>query len=797
MWQHYFKTAWRNLRKQKWFSLINLGCLSIGITFSMLIGMYIINQLNVNKNLKDIDRQYVLKADWKDKNMGSDITTIPPLAKALKEEYPGLVENYYRYNPVTNVVSAGEIHFKEDIAIGDTTLVSMYGFPLLYGNKEKAFKDNSSAVITETFAMKMFGTKNALGKRLSVQSLVAGIHQDYIVTAVLKDIPYNSVLHLVGDSYDIYIPATNSHYYQIGDPSLDWNDVSGLCFIKLKPNVKPSDLTIPIKQLLFKYSSKFIQQNLSVYPASIKDFYLKDNNYAVEKMVRNLSLVVLFILLMVVINFININIGTSSHRLKEIGLRKTFGSGNKQIALHFLAETFMLTAIAAIISLFLYQSLSPVFSNILNIEYPGVWQFSVKEYSSLLLLVLLVGLLAGTYPAFILSRTNLVLAVKGKINSKRGSLVLRKLLLIIQFTVAIFIFIFALTISRQVSYIFNKNLGYNKDQLLIITAFPKQWDSAGVAKLETIKQNLLQSSSVKSATLSFDVPERIPYGRITLIPPASSDKQLNMPLSVADEDYAKTFEVPMLAGSFFNNDKNGIVLNETAVKSLGLTVENAVGKQLNITVKNPVTISGVMKDFNSSTMQDKIGPLCFIHMSQTNQYRFLTVKLSGNNIAATIDGIKTKWKSFNPNAPFDFTFMDEKFKAIYKSELQLKSAASIGTMLNLIIVFLGIIGVVAFTLAKRTKEVAIRKVLGANKRRILSLFLKDYFGLLLIANVIAWPLAYIISDYWLRQYAYHIQQNIIPYAVVCITIYLITIFLIFVQSYKLTRANPVRNLKTE
>lgn len=797
---HYFKTARRSLAKQKGFSLINLCCLSIGITFSMLIGMYVINQLSVNKNLKDADRQYFLKTAWKEKDMGADITTISPLAKALKEEYPGLLENYYRYDPVNNIVSAGEMHFNENIAIGDTTLVSMYGFPLLYGNKNNAFKDNSSAVITETFAMKLFGTKNAIGKRLNIQSLVAGVSQDYIVSAILKDIPYNSVTNLIGEAYNVYVPTTNNRYFSIGDPSLGWDNANELSFIKLKPGVKPSDLAVPIRTLLHKYSSDFVWKNLSNYATPVKDYYLKDNDFAVQKMIRNLSLVTAFILLMVIINFVNINVGTSSGRLKEIGLRKTFGSGNKRIALQFLTETLLLTLAAAIISVFLYQLLSPVFSNILKIDYPAVWQFSAREHIYLLALVLITGLLAGTYPAVVLSNTNLVLAVKGKVNAKKGSTILRKSLLLVQFSVAIFIFIFALTISRQVSYIFNKNLGYNKDRLLIIDAFPKQWDKAGVAKLEAIKQNLLQLSSVRSATLAYDIPSGEPYGRIILYPPNASslNKSLNLPLSGADEDYAKTFEIPMLAGSFFSDNKNGIVLNETAVKLLGLRTDNAVGRQINTAAKgSPVTITGVMKDYNFSSMQNKIGPIGFTHISMSPGFHSLIVKLSGNNIAATIYDIKAKWKSFNPNAPFDFTFMDEKFQAMYRSELQLKNAAGIATALNLIIVFLGIIGVVAFTLAKRTKEVAIRKVLGANSRRVLLLFLKDYFGLLLVANIIAWSLAYTVSNYWLRQYAYHIQQNVVPYIIVCAAVYVVTILLIFMQSYKLTTGNPVKSLKME
>ncbi len=347
----------------------------------------------------------------------------------------------------------------------------------------------------------------------------------------------------------------------------------------------------------------------------------------------------------------------------------------------------------------------------------------------LLLLVVFTGILAGIYPAFVLSSTNLVLAVKGKVNSAAGGLTLKRALLVVQFSLAILVFICTLNISKQVSYIFNKDLGYNKDQLLVITAFPKQWDSAGVLKMESVKKSLLQLPYVKYASLTFELPERVPPGRIILYPPGSTGihKQLNLPIATADEDYTKTFDIQMLAGSFFAETKDGIVLNETAVKKLGLSIKNAVGQRIETGAAGaPVTIAGVMKDFNYSSMQDKIGPVGFAHTKSQNQYRFMVVKLNTQNISQAINDIKTQWQSFTPAAPFDYTFMDEKYASLYKAELQLQAAANIATILNVIIVLLGIIGVVAFMLNKRTREIAVRKVLGANAGSIILLFLKEY-----------------------------------------------------------------------
>jgi putative ABC transport system permease protein len=799
MLRHYLTIAFRQFKKNKLYSAINILCLTIGISFSLFIGVYIMDQLAINKDLRNSDRQYILKSKWKEKDLGPEITTVSALAKGLKEEYPHLVANYYRYNPVTNVVSAGDRFFKEDISIGDTTLISMYDFPLVHGDRDHAFPNQSSAVITETLALKLFDTKNAIGKTLTVQNTIAGDKQDYTVSAVMKDIPYNSVTHVINANYSVFLPTTGNRYYGY-DPSQNWDQSNEISFIELQPGISPDKMKLALESILKKYSPDFIWKYLTVETIPVKNYHLKDNNRALARMITMLALISVFVLLMVIINFININIGTSSYRLKEIGLRKTFGSERKHLIRQFILEALAITTIATVFSLLVYQVLRPVFGDVLNTRFESFWQFSFYRLLLLLGFVVLIGVLAGLYPALVLSGTNLVQAVKGKISSGKGGLILKRVLLVAQFSLAIFVFICGLNVSRQVSYIFSKDPGYNKDQLLVLLAFPKQWDSAGILKMESIKQGLLQVPAVKNVSITFELPEGIPNSRIVLYPPKSSsaEHELNLPIVVADEDYATTLGIKVIAGSFFHESQYGLILNETAVKQLGLDPQAIVGQKIQTPIRdNGIQIVGVVKDYHTSGMQEKIGPIGFIHVRNRNTYRFLAVKLNTRNMYQTIESIKTKWRQMVPNSPFDYSFMDEKFASLYRTELQLQTASRIATVLNLVIVALGIIGVMAFMLQKRLREMAVRKVLGAAPADIIMIFLKEYAPLIIIAGLLACPVAYLITESLLSDFAYRVQQNMAPYLIALGIVALISVLLISVQCFRTAIESPVKNLKSE
>jgi ABC-type antimicrobial peptide transport system permease subunit len=517
-------------------------------------------------------------------------------------------------------------------------------------------------------------------------------------------------------------------------------------------------------------------------------------------MVVVLTMIAIFVLLMVVINFINISIGRSTSRLKEVALKKTFGTGRQMIIRQFLLESLVLTLFATIASLFIYQGSKSLFAGILGTAFPSVWRLAPGEWTYLLVITLSVSILAGFYPAVVVSNSNLVSAVKGKLDSAKGSIALRRVLLITQFSLAIVVFICAVNISNQVRYLFNKDLGYEKEQLLIVTALPKQWDSAGVARMETIKQEMLKLTGVKGVSISFEIPDRVPFGKWEVLAPKSSsaDGQITLSLVTADEDYAKTLGLKLVNGNFFEHGKDGIVLNESAVRQLGETPDRVVGKKIKtIGGGDGIPVRGVVKDYNYSSLHNQISPVGFLHVSTNNTYRFLIVKLAAGNMARNLDAVKEKWKMMSPNTPFNFSFMDEKFAALYKTELQLQKASRLATVLNMLIVLLGITGVVAFMLQKRLKEIAVRRVLGARSIDIIVMFLKEYAGLIVVANLIAWPIAFFVSERMLEQFVYRINQNAFSYFMAIMLVGVLSFVIVSLQCFRTASANPVKNLKTE
>ncbi len=801
MLKNYFKLAWRNIIKHPFYAIVNMVGLFAGITFVLLIGAYVWGELQVNRQLKNADRQYFLKSVWKDPNMGNNITTLGPLAKRLKEDYPGLVANYYRWDGITSVVSKGDKHLRENIQLGDSTLLSMYGFELLQGNAATALVEPFSVVITKDIAKKYFGKTDVVGETINIQNF-SGANKDFAITGVLKEVSDNSVSHLNATNLNtFFIPVNTFSFFGRMDFDL-WTNIYVPSYIELQQGAGMAGLNKAIEKLIQNNAPDGIKENIKVDAILLTDYYLQQGNGIIKQMLYILSFVGLFILLMAVVNFINITIGSSGQRMKEIGLRKVLGGLQSQVIFQFLTESFILALLATGMALAVYPLAAPVFSVIVGKNIPTLSSFPLYFIFIPVALVLLVGLLAGLYPAFILSSVNTVNSLKGKLKTVKENILLRKSLVGFQFAIALVVLISAAIVTQQVSHFFGQSLGYNKEYI-VASQVPRDWSQTGVRKMETIRNEFAAMPQVSSVTLSYEIPNGNNGGQPAVYKAGSDSSQaIAMQALVTDENYLSTYRIQLQNGEFFDSrklDSGKVVLNEKAAAALGYKdASAAVGQQLRISGDPTVFIvKGVTADFYFGSMEQGIQPIIFFNVTTAVVHRYLSFKLKPGNVNAGIEAIQKKWASLLPGSSFEYSFMDETLRKLYATELQLKNAAYAAAMLSIIIVLLGILGLVSLNIHKRVKEIGIRKVLGASLPDIILLFVKDFAFVIILAALVACPIAYWIMNKWLNNYASHIILSATPFVFAVVTLGAVTLLLIGAQTIKAAIVNPVKSLRTE
>lgn len=803
MLHNYLRIAGRQLSKSRFHAAINIIGLSIGIAFTLLVAAYVWSEYQVNQQLMHADRQFFLTSKWKKAGVGGEITTLGPLAKALKENYPGLVANYYRWDGVSSNVSLGDKHFREGLQIGDSTLLTMYGFPLLYGDARTAFDNPYSVVITKEKALKYFGRADVVGKDLTIENF-SGSKKDFRITGVLQTPGINSVTVLLpGDGNQFFIPSTCLAFF---GRNMDWPSIHIPNYIELQKGVTAADLQQPLQHLIKMNAPPALAEILQVVPVPLTAMYRTGFGGVVQKMLYTLSFVAFFILLMAIINFVNMSVSRSSSRMKEIGVRKVLGGLRRQLIAQFLTESVLLVFLAMGLSLIFYQLLAPWLAGILRKPIPALSVLPWYCWVILPVFGLALGFIAGLYPAFILSAMPSVDSLKSGRALVKDNILLRRGLIGFQFATATIVFVGALIVSRQVQLFFSKELGYNKE-FIVSAQLPRNWTLQGVQHMETVRQEFAAMPEVKDITLSFEIPNGNNAGSAGIYRLGEdSTRAIVSQRLVTDEHYANTYQIPLTAGVFFNNpgenagqDSMKVVINETAARSLGWqNPAEAVGQPVKfLGGKQVFKISGVVKDFHFDSMGGAIQPYTFVYVSLANSYRYFSFKLKPGNTAERMEALRKKWAALLPGAAFEYQFMDEILARLYQNELQLRSAASAATLLAFVIVLLGVLGMVSISVQKRTKEIAIRKVIGASVPAIIRLFLRQFVPLLLLAGLVASPLAYWIMQCWLEEYATRITITPWPFVLAILSLGVMMALLIIVQTVRAALANPVKSLKTE
>lgn len=803
--KNYLKIAFRTLSKYKGYALINIFGLSIGLASAILIMLFVQDELSYDKHHEKAERIYRvgLTGRIKKDDLNTAVTCYP-MASTLKEEYP-IVNEATRLQPREDALLKIEDkqYMEKHMLFADSTVFNIFTMPFIQGDPEKALNKPNKVVLTQSAAKKYFGNKNPMGKTIE---WVDGNHQ-LEVTGIIEDCKNNSHFH-----YNMLISFTTSSRAN----SQLWIGNNVYTYLELQENEKPEKLKEQFPAVIKKYVGPQIEQAMGV---SLEEFteqgnqwgyflqpltkiYLhSDLNNEIGKTgnINNVyffSVIALFLIVIASINFMNLSTAKSANRAKEVGIRKVTGSNRNQLIGQFLSEAILISFIALAVALILVELTLPSFNNLAQ----KTLSFNLLENPlfivGIILIGLLVGLLSGSYPAFYLSRFNPSSVLKGKISSGSKNSRLRGLLVTFQFIITIILLISTLVVSRQMNFINNKDLGFNKDQVMVIN----RTTSLGT-QAEAFRQEVLKIPGIRHASYSLHVPGTIESNTAFYEEGSSAKKTVVFDYTGTDCYFDETYNLDMASGRFFSEDYSTdslcVVINEAAARKLDL--ENPIGKKLYVV--NPreedqaYKILGIAKNFNFASLHHKIRPLVMLYV---NSYPAnLSVQIDLSQLDQTLNEIKTKWNQFVPGQPFQYSFLKNDWEAKYRQEQRAGTIFKLFSVLAIFIACLGLLGLASFMAEQRTKEIGVRKVFGATVPSIMVILSKEVIILIGISTLISWPLAYYFMDSWLQDFAFRINLSLLTFILASVAAFMIALSTISYRAYKAAIANPAESLKDE
>jgi putative ABC transport system permease protein len=800
--KNYFKIAWRNLSKNKVFSVINISGFAIGLTCFILIAIFVINELSYDRYPADAENIYRVNLSVAG---NGDVAVYPnvdvAVGEGIKNAFPEVKASTSIFS-VSDFVKHDDKQFKEEhLAFADSNFLQIFSIPLVEGNATNALVQPNSIVISRSFAKKYFGANEAVGK-----SLVIGTRDAvYKVTGVIDKVPDNSHFH-----FDAFLSQSTFHI-----TNKTWSNLGYYTYLLLNKNADPKALEAKFPQLVAKYVVPEVQHDMGVSLAeaqkSVNSFrfslmpltniHLHSNTkFELEpngdmQYVYIFSILALFILLLACVNFTNLSTARAIKRAREVGIRKVMGSVKKQLIIQFLSESVLFTFFSMLLSYVLIFLILPYFNQLANKNIRFDFFLNYQLILAVLLVSFLAGILAGIYPAFFLSSFNTIRVLKGASMQGSQKKPLRSSLIVFQFFVSTALIIATVVIYQQLHYMQNKKLGYEKDQVLFLP------DARLLGKDQSpFKQQLLQDSRVVSASISRSVPGGQIMDGTEIYPKneTSNGTEIHANISHIDYDYLRTLGIHILKGRNFSKDfptdSSGIVINEAAVQQLGWTNDNAVGKIIVRSGQQEFRVIGIVADFNYASLKQKVAPLM---MMLGGNFGGLIIKINTMDVKGFLFDLKKHWDSFNPAGPLEYNFLDEKFAALYASEQRTKQIFSAFAILAVIIASLGLFGLSAFVIEQRTREIGIRKVLGASIQQVLLLVSKEFLLLVGIAFVISVPVTWWAMHEWLKDFAYRINIGTGVFIAAGLSAILIAFFTISFQAIKAAIANPVKSLRTE
>jgi putative ABC transport system permease protein len=804
---HNFLTiAFRNLWRNKAFSAINISGLAIGIATCLIILLFVRNEMSYDQFHEKADRivRVVFRGSINGELM-KEGHVMPPTAQTLKTDYPEVLEATRFRGAGTPIVAYGDKKFKEgSFALADSNFFSVFTFPFLQGDPRTALSQPNTAVITQELAQKYFRSENPMGKVLNIKSW----NTSYKITGVMQKMPANSHFH-----FDLL--ASMASISDAKSPS--WMTSEYYTYLVLPSGYDYKKLEAKLPQVVEKYMGPQLQQAMGMNIAQFRQkgnelglmlqpltsIHLhSDNLYELEpggdsRYVYLFGVIALFMLLIACINFMNLSTASASRRAREVGIRKVLGSLQRELVRQFLLESILLTGIALVLAVFLVQLTLPFFNLLAGTELNLPLADEPWLLPILILFGLLVGTLAGSYPAFFLSSFNPVAVLKGRFTAGRKSISFRSALVVFQFFVSVTLMVGTGVVYRQLQYIQNKKLGYEKEQVLVVQ---ESWMLGN--REEAFRGQLLQDTRVVNASISAYLPAGPSnYNNFTVYAEDNAFQLVKTLRYEVDHRYIPTLGMEIVAGRNFSEDfatdAEGAVINETAANLFGWK-EKALGHILtnsnNQGEKKSYRVIGVVKDFHFKSLHERISPLMMVLGNNSGS---IIVKAKTQDIQGLLASVKKQWSQFNTEAPLSYSFLDERFEATYRSEQKVGQILGIFAGLTIFVACLGLFGLATFTAEKRRKEIGIRKVVGASVIDIVALLSKEFLKLVLIANVLAWPLVYYLMNRWLENFAYHIGIGWWMFALAGVSALLIALLTVSFQAIKAALNNPVKSLRTE
>jgi putative ABC transport system permease protein len=803
--KNYFKIAWRNIVRHKGYSGINILGLAIGIAACLLILQYVSFELSYENFHVNKDRIYRVKQDRYDNGKLSTEWAAGAFAagNSFKDAIPE-IEDYVKLVGRGEVVT--EINNQplkiEKVFFATGSFFKIFTYPLIEGNGATALNEPFTVALSETTARNIFGTANVVGKSIKLNR-----DEDYKITAVYKDAPVNTQLKPdILLSYATLIKFRGPE----NNPEVAWLNDGCLTYLLLRKGVDPALVErkfIPVVDKftaadMKKYNSGVVYKLMPLTDVHLYSHYMMEPGPTGDgKTVYLLLGIAIFIVLIAWVNYINLATARAIDRAREVGIRKAIGSQRKQLMIQFLSESAVLNGIALILAVLIVLIAIPGFNKLSGQQLSWSLFTNGSFWLGLITLFVVGVFFSGMYPAFVLSGFRPIEVLKGKmVSSKQGAL-LRKSLVVFQFAASLFLLIGTVTVYKQIQFMRKQTLGINIDQTLVVTPPVVQTDSTFLQQMTSFKEALKQQTSIRSVTVSSSIPgSTVDWnaGGIKLVGTDESTQKQYRIIGV-DYDFLKAYDLKMIAGRVFSKDfgtdDQAVVFNRKGIEQLGFTKpEEALGKKIDFWGKQ-YTIAGVTENFHQQSLREAFEPLILRLIPDIRGY--LSIKTSSGQAGNTVDYVKTQWNKFFPGNTFEYFFLDDHFNEQYKADQRFGQVFGLFTTLAILVACMGLFGLASFTTLQRTKEIGIRKVLGASVPGILKLLYREFAALLLVAFIVAAPVAWYTTYNWQKSYAFRNDIHWTYFVIPFIAIIAVALITVSFQSIKAALANPVKSLRTE